>query len=161
LSDAAAPVVIKPQAGPQELFLASAADMAIYGGAAGGGKTWAFLLEPLRHIHNPNFGAVFFRREIPQITNEGGLWDESEKLYPLLGATSIQQPLQWTFPSSAKLTMTHLQHEKDVRNWQGSQVPLFLFDELTHFTRKQFFYMISRSRSTSGVVPYYSKLLPA
>lgn len=62
--------------------------------------------------------------------------------------------MQWHFPSGAKETFTHLQHEKDVLNWQGSQVPLIKYDELTHFTKKQFFYMLSRSRSTCGVRPY-------
>ena len=57
--------VIKPQAGPQEQFLASPADIAIYGGAAGSGKTWGVLMEPLRHVTNtPDFYAVFFRRSL-------------------------------------------------------------------------------------------------
>jgi phage terminase large subunit-like protein len=144
----------RPQKGPQEAFLASRADIAIYGGSAGGGKTFGLLLEPTRHIENQNFGAVFFRRETPQITNEGGLWDESRKIYPFLGATSLKQPYQWTFPAGSKVTMTHLHLEDDVFNWQGAQIPLILFDELTHFTRKQFFYMLSRNRSTCGVRPY-------
>ncbi|WP_442577851.1 terminase large subunit domain-containing protein [Mesorhizobium sp. ASY16-5R] len=145
---------IRPQPGPQEQFLSSVADIVVYGGSAGGGKTYALLMEPLRNTDNPEFGAVFFRRDTTQITNEGGLWDTSQNLYPLLGAISIQQPYRWTFPAGATVTMTHLQHEKDVRDWQGAQVPLILFDELTHFTRKQFFYMLSRNRSTCGVRPY-------
>src|SRR5690554_534113 len=72
-----------PQAGPQEQFLKSKADIAIYGGAAGGGKTWALLLEPLSHIANPGFGGVIFRRTTVQVRNEGGLWDESARMYPL------------------------------------------------------------------------------
>src|SRR5215467_12239907 len=79
-------VRIGPQEGPQSQFLATSADIAIYGGAAGGGKTFAELLEPLRHVGNKDFGAVIFRRTTPQITNEGALWDESIKLYPQLGA---------------------------------------------------------------------------
>lgn len=57
-------MVIRPQAGPQEQFLATPADIAIYGGSAGSGKSWALLLEPLRHINNKKFGAVFFRRTL-------------------------------------------------------------------------------------------------
>ncbi len=89
----AAPGRLAPQPGPQAAFLASAADIAIYGGAAGGGKTWALLMEPLRHVRNPGFGAVIFRRTTVQVRNEGGLWDESEGLYPRLGAHSFRSQL--------------------------------------------------------------------
>lgn len=146
--------VVRPQAGPQSQFLASAADIAIYGGAAGGGKTWGLLMEPLRHIDNPNFGAVFFRRNTVQVRNEGGLWDESEKLYPLLGATPREHVLDWSFPSKASVAFAHLEHDKNVLDWQGSQIPLICFDELTHFSPRQFWYMVSRNRSMCGVRPY-------
>ncbi|WP_234895419.1 terminase large subunit domain-containing protein [Sinorhizobium meliloti] len=84
-----AQTIIRPQPRPQTAFLASPADIAIYGGSAGGGKTWALLMEPLRHIANPQFGAVFFRRSTVQVRNEGGLWDESETLYPAIGASPL------------------------------------------------------------------------
>lgn len=148
------PKIIKPQAGPQEVFLASSSDIAIYGGAAGGGKTWALLMEPLRHIANSGFGAVFFRRSTVQVRNEGGLWDESEKLYPIIGATPREHVLSWEFPSGATVSFAHLEHDKTVLNWQGSQIPLLCFDELTHFSQKQFWYMVSRNRSMCGVRPY-------
>lgn len=149
------PKIIRPQPGPQTTFLASPADIAIYGGAAGGGKTWALLMEPLRHVANKEFGAVFFRRTLVQVRNEGGLWDESEKLYPMIGATPRSAPdLCWTFPSGAAVSFGHLEHDKTVLNWQGAQIPLICFDELTHFSEKQFWYMVSRNRSMSGVRPY-------
>lgn len=150
----AATNTIRPQPGPQMQFLASSADIAIYGGSAGGGKTWALLMEPLRHVKNKDFGAVFFRRTTVQIRNEGGLWDESGKLYPLLGASPKELTLEWKFPSGAAVSMAHLEYEKTVANWQGSQIALLLFDELTHFSEKQFFYMLSRNRSMCGVRPY-------
>jgi Terminase large subunit, T4likevirus-type, N-terminal len=146
--------IIRPQAGPQSVFLSTRADIAVYGGAAGGGKSWALLYEPLRHVNNPRFGCVFFRRESPQITNEGGLWDESQSLYPFAGATPRVGDLDWTFRSGAKVSFRHLQHEADKFKWQGPQIPLIQFDELTHFTKSQFWYMVSRNRSTCGVRPY-------
>lgn len=146
--------VIRPQPGPQENFLGCAADIAIYGGSAGGGKSWALLLEPLRHSANPNFGAVIFRRTTPQIRNEGGLWDESLKLYSLLGAEPKEHDLYWKFSSRSTISFAHLEHDKTVLNWQGSQIALIGFDELTHFTQKQFWYMLSRNRSMCGVRPY-------
>lgn len=145
---------LRPQQGPQTAFLASAADIATYGGSAGGGKTWGLLMEPLRHVHNPDFGAVFFRRTTVMIRNEGGLWDESGKLYPLVGAKPKEHVLEWRFPSNAAISFAHLEHDKNVLDYQGSQIPLICFDELTHFSAKQFWYMVSRNRSMCGVRPY-------
>lgn len=149
-------VIIRPQAGPQEKFLSTPADIAIYGGQAGGGKTWSLVAEPLRHINNPGFRTVIFRRTFPQITNEGGLYDETRELYPYFGGVDTQPSsgITWTFPSGARIRLTHMQLEKDKYAWQGAQVPLLDFDELTHFTSGQFWYMFSRNRSTCGVRPY-------
>src|SRR5215471_15024257 len=70
---------ISGQPGPQTEFLRTPADICVYGGAAGGGKTVGLILEPLRHVSRvANFRAVFFRRTMPQITNPGALWDEAE-----------------------------------------------------------------------------------
>lgn len=149
-----APKIIRPQPGPQEQFLASPADIVIYGGGAGGGKTWGLLLEPLRHVRNPGFGAVFFRRNTKQVKNEGGLWDESLKLYQPLGAIPKESTADWKFPSGATVSFSHLEHEKTKFDWQGSQIPLICFDELTHFTAGQFWYLVSRNRSMCGVRPY-------
>lgn len=147
---------IKPQAGRQEQFLSTSADIAFIGGAAGGGKTFSLIMEPLRHVSRvAGFGAVMFRRTSPQITNEGGLWDESLKLYPLLSAEPREYRLEWVFPPfDNSVRFAHLQYEKTIYDWQGSQIPLIIFDELTHFLRRQFFYMLSRNRSTCGVKPY-------
>lgn len=149
---------VRPQPGPQAVFLSTPADIAIYGGAAGGGKTYGLLLEPLRHIKRvPGFGGVIFRRNATQIRNEGGMWDESEKLYPLhpLSAVPREATLEWTFPPHGNaLKFAHLEYEKDIHSWQGAQIAFIGFDELTHFTEKQFFYMLSRNRSLCGVRPY-------
>ncbi len=146
--------IIGPQPGPQEAFLSTPADICGYGGAAGGGKSFGLLLEALRHIDNPEYGAVIFRRTYPEITNEGGLWDESMNIYPLVGGKSTEDPLEWTFTSGAKVRFAHMQYEKNKYDWQGASVAFIGFDEATHFTRSQVFYMLSRNRSTSGVKPY-------
>lgn len=147
-------IVIKPQSGQQEKFLKTEADIAVYGGAAGAGKSFALLMEPLRHIGNPGFGAVIFRRTYPQITNKGGLWDDSHQLYPVCGAEPKFSSLEWIFPSGAKIKFAHMQYEQDRYDWDGAQVPLICFDQLESFTWKQFFYMLARNRSICGIDPY-------
>lgn len=147
------PVIIRPQPA-QERFLTSPADIAIYGGAAGGGKSYALLMEPIRHYHRPGFYGVIFRRQATQIKNEGALWDESEAFYPHLSAMGSRHQLTWTFPSGARLRFAHLEYEQDKFGWMGAQVAFIGFDELTHFTEGQFWYLLSRNRSTCGVRPY-------
>ena len=144
---------IKPQT-KQAVFLSSSADIAIFGGAAGGGKSWALLLEPLRHTRKSDFGGVIFRRDRQQVTNEGGLWDEASSVYPLFGAKSNETDLFYRFESDATIGFAGLQLEKDVLKWQGSQIAYLGFDELTHFSEYQFFYMLSRNRSKSAVRSY-------
>lgn len=142
-----------PHPGPQTQFLASGADIAIYGGAAGGGKTWGLLLECTRYIARANWRPVIFRRVGTQIRAPGGLWDKAGEIYPILGATPNR--LDWVFPSGARVRMSHLQRDSDRFHWQGSELSLVCWDELTHFTRSQFDYIsLSRARSTDGSRPY-------
>jgi predicted phage terminase large subunit-like protein len=146
---------IRPQP-KQEHVLACDSDIAIMGGAAGGGKTYALLMEPLYHCHVPGFTAVIFRRIHPMIVAEGGIWDESLRLYP--GLQYAPKPkvgdLSWEFPGGATVRFSHLQYEHDVLTWYSSQIPLIEFDQLEQFTRQQFFEMLTRNRSTCGVRPY-------
>lgn len=144
---------IRPQEGFQMDFLSSPADIVIGGGAAGVGKTFALLLEPLRNKEVEGFGSVCFRRTSPQIKAEGALWDTSLQIYTKVNAKAKESSLEWDFGKS-KLKFSHLEYEKNIYDWQGSQVPLIMFDELTHFSKKMFFYMLTRNRSTCGVNPY-------
>lgn len=148
--------IIKPQSGPQERFLSTSADIAIYGGAAGGGKTFALLMEPLRYVNTQDYRAVIFRRNYNQIAVSGGLWEESVSIYGgIKGARSAKSPkYHWSFSDKASLNFDYLGRDEDLQKWQGSQITFIGFDELTHFTEKQFFYMLSRNRSTCGVKPY-------
>lgn len=146
--------ILRAQPGPQDKFEVCAADVAIYGGAAGGGKTYGLLRNPLKHVDNSRFGAVIFRRNSVQVRNKGGLWDTSMDIYAGVGASPRETNLLWTFKSGATVKFNHMQYESDILDWQGAQIPMIGFDELTHFTENQFWYMFSRNRSTCGVKPY-------
>lgn len=82
------------------------------------------------------------------------MWDESSSIYQLFGAKPREAQLEWNFPKKMRVKFSHLEYDSTVFDWQGSQIPMIGFDELTHFTEKQFFYMLSRNRSTSGVPGY-------
>lgn len=147
-------MIIRPHPGPQEKFLASTADIGIFGGAAGGGKTWALILETLRHvISNPRFAAVYFRRNTTQIKNPGGLWEQSMRVYPLVGGLP-SHTLEWRWRDGGRVKFAHLEHENTKLDWHGAEIPLIVFDELPTFTATQFWYLLSRNRSTSGVRGY-------
>lgn len=126
----------RPQPGPQRRFLASLADIAIYGGAAGGGKTWALLLQALPHEAEPDFSAVFFRRTTMQVRHPGGLWDESFRLYAARQAQPFTASLEWRFPSGARVRFAHLEHDKTVLEWQGAQLPLIAEGAISVATAK-------------------------
>lgn len=149
-------IEVRPNRGPQERFLSSPADIAIYGGAAGAGKSYALALEALRHIHRKGVGVVIFRRELTRLTGAGSIWETTESLYPSLGLTSRQSPvMEWRHPKSGStIELRHLQHESDKHAHQGKQYTAILFDEITEFSESQFWYLLSRARTTSGVHPY-------
>ncbi len=84
------------------------------------------------------------------------MWDESFEVYgKMRGARALQSPrLKWVFPSGARVSFMHLERDEELFKWQGTQITLLEFDELTHFTEHMFFYMLSRCRSGCGVTPY-------
>ena len=152
---------IKPQPGFQEKFLSSPADIVIGGGSAGAGKSFALMMEFLRHNNVENWTGVVFRRTYQQIAAAGGLWDTGINLYTQLAAPGKKSSVKinnskyyFEWPSRSRLNFSHLQHEKDKLNWQGAQIGYLAFDELTQFSPTQFFYLLSRNRSATGVRPY-------
>ncbi len=132
------------------------ADIAIYGGAAGSGKSHALLAEPIcRGLHEiPGFSAVIFRRTSKQVREAGGLWDKACEIYPNVGGIAHVGDLEFRFPSGAKIAFRHVEHEQDKHNYAGSEICYLGFDELYHFTESQFLFLTSRNRSTCGVRPY-------
>src|SRR5690242_12770402 len=97
-------IQLTPQPGPQTLFAASRADIAIYGGSAGAGKTYGLLLEGARYLpRKPGFTAALFRRTVPQITNPGAAWDEAVGLYTKIGGEPKLGDREFHWSSGGKL----------------------------------------------------------
>jgi predicted phage terminase large subunit-like protein len=141
------------------MLLSSRADIRVYGGGAGGGKSFAILLDPLRYIRNPHVRVVSFRRTGPQLTQAGGLWETARSIYGPLGGIARENPnLDWRFKGGFSHKFGHLQHESDVYKYQGAQITVVNFDEATHFTKKQFWYLRSRIRGAESGVRGYMNL---
>lgn len=145
-------VKIGPQPGFQEKVMACPADMAIVGGGAGPGKTWALMMDAARHHRMEGWRALILRRTAPEITNPGAMWDESFKLYPKMGGQPTD--LTWRWGKGTSIKFGHCQHEKDRYNYDGAQAAFVGFDQVEHFTSTIFWHIWSRMRSTCGVRPY-------
>jgi predicted phage terminase large subunit-like protein len=154
---ATAPVrVVEPQAGFQRAFLSSPADIVIGGGAAGAGKSFALLMDPLRFLsRRGRWAGTCFRRTFPEIHDEGGLWDTSTKLYTgLRGAEAVKSASRWNF-ANGRLRFGHIQYAADLLKRSGSQVPWLAIDEMHTFEEEMFWALMARNRTPyPGIRPY-------
>ena len=141
-------VAFMPNEGPQTDFLAAAEKDVLYGGAAGGGKSFAMLIDPLRYCHIAEHRALILRRSMPELRE---LIDKSRELYPkaFKGAKFREVEKLWNFPSGAKIEFGFLERDADVYRYQGQAYSWIGFDEITHLpTEFGWNYLASRLRTT-------------
>jgi hypothetical protein len=148
-------VIFKPNEGPQTEFLAAGETDVLYGGAAGGGKSYAMLVDPLRYCHRAAHRALILRRSMPELRE---LIDKSRELYPKAfpGCKFREVEKLWNFPSGAKVEFGFLERDADVYRYQGQAYSWIGFDEITHLpTEFGWNYLASRLRTTDpDIVPY-------
>ena len=148
-------VIFKPNEGPQTDFLAAPETDVLYGGAAGGGKSYAMLVDPLRYAHRAAHRALILRRSMPELRE---LIDKSRELYPKAfpGCKFREVEKIWTFPSGAKIEFGFLERDADVYRYQGQAYSWIGFDEITHLnTEFSWNYLSSRLRTTDpDITPY-------
>ena len=139
-----ADVIWRPQA-RQAAFMSRPEEEALYGGAAGGGKSEALIIEALRQVHIPHYRALILRKTYPELSE---LVDKSRKYYPAShpGCRFNETKHCWDFPSGARITFGAMQREADKYKYQGRAFDFIGFDELTHFTWEQYSYLLSRNR---------------
>jgi len=148
-------IVFRPNEGPQTEFLAASETDVLYGGAAGGGKSYAMLVDPLRYAHKASHRALILRRSMPELRE---LIDKSRELYPRAfpGCKYREVEKLWTFPSGAKIEFGFLERDADVYRYQGQAYSWIGFDEITHqATEFGWNYLASRLRTTDPeIIPY-------
>jgi hypothetical protein len=148
-------IVFAPNPGPQTEFLSASEREVLYGGAAGGGKTFSLIADPMRYFSHPEFNGLILRKTTDELREI--IW-KTQELYPkaFKGAKWQEKKSQWVFPSGARLWLTYLERDEDVLRYQGQAFSYIAFDELTqHPTPFAWNYMRSRLRTTAPDLPIF------
>jgi predicted phage terminase large subunit-like protein len=135
----------------QAAFLALDAREALYGGAAGGGKSSALLMAALQHVDTPGYAALLLRRTYADLSLPGALMDRAREWLSGTDARWEAQTKTWHFPSGASLTFGYLENENDRYRYQGAEFQFVGFDEVTQFSEAQYTYLASRLRRPEGM----------
>jgi len=151
-------VIFKPNPGPQTRFLAATEQEVLYGGAAGGGKSYSLVADPVRYFNNPHARMLLVRRSTEELRE---LISVSKQLYPqaIPGIRFMERDKTWVAPNGATLWMSYLDRDDDVMRYQGQAFNWIGFDELTQWPSPYAWnYMRSRLRSTKASgLPLYMR----
>jgi hypothetical protein len=150
-------IIFKPNPGPQTSFLAAPEREVLYGGAAGGGKSYAILADPLRYMAHPQFSGLILRHTTEELREL--IW-KSQELYPKIypGIKWSERKMQWQHPSGGKLWMSYLDRDEDVMRYQGLSFSYIAWDELTQWpTPFAYNYMRSRLRTAAPDLPVFMR----
>lgn len=154
------PNIIGPKSPKQYDFMHTDADITVFGGAAGAGKSYLGVLDFLKHVHDPHFRGCMVRRTTPQLKGPGGLHEKAEALFRL-----IDPKVRWRdkehhflFSSGAKIYLRHFENPKDQENFQGWEVTEFLIDEGQQFEEAMVIYLSSRMRNPKCPIKPHMKI---
>lgn len=127
---------------------------ALYGGAAGGGKSDALVAEALRQVDIPHYKAILFRKTFPEARE---LIIKSLNMYPRAYPKAKYNGSEhcWIFPSKARIYFGSMPNSNSYLRYQGLSFAFIGFDELTHFTQEEYEYLISRNRADGAGVRVY------
>ena len=150
-------VIFEPNDGPQTEFLASSEREVFYGGARGGGKSYAMLVDPLRFCHKQKHRALLIRRTMPELRD---LINHSQQLYPKAypGAKWREQEKEWKFPSGARIEFGYAENLTDVLRYQGQSYTWIGIDELPQYPTEDIYnFLRSSLRSVDPEIPVYMR----
>ena len=140
---------VAPQVGPQTRFHLTDAMMCVFGGAAGGGKSFALVHSHTPYIHLPKFTGAIFRETYSDLRMGGGIYGEAKEMYqrPELGGIAHDGRLEFNFPSGAQVALNHCQYDKDVAKYRSSQLGVIGIDEASLFNEYKIMGLWQRNRN--------------
>ena len=150
-------IIFKPNVGPQTDFLAAPEREVFYGGARGGGKSYAMLIDPLRYCHKAGHRALLLRRTMPELRD---IINHSQRLYSQAfpGAKWREQEKEWRFPSGAKIEFGYAENMTDVLRYQGQSYTWIGIDELPQYPSPDIYnFLRSSLRSVDPNIPVYMR----
>lgn len=148
-------VLFRPASKKQEMFIQSTAFRTVYGGSAGGGKTYMGLMRFLLYVNDPRFIGFVLRKNATDLKGAGGAFDEALEMFKKYDPkmTHTKQPMEIKFSNGAKIFFTGLNDEKGMKSLQGKQISGLMLDEATHFTEEEITWAESRLRTKANMVP--------
>ena len=150
-------IIFEPNDGPQTQFLAASEREVFYGGARGGGKSYAMLIDPLRYCDKGSHRALLIRRTMPELRD---LISHSQRLYPKAypGTKWREQEKEWRFPSGARIEFGYAENMTDVLRYQGQSYTWIGIDELPQYPNPEIYnFLRSSLRSTDPEVPVFMR----
>tara|TARA_R100001440_G_scaffold28496_1_gene46139 strand:+ start:1624 stop:3441 length:1818 start_codon:yes stop_codon:yes gene_type:complete len=150
-------VIFQPNEGPQSDFLASSEREVFYGGARGGGKSYAMLVDPLRYCDKQHHRALLIRRTMPELRD---LINHSQQLYSKAypGAKWREQEKEWKFPSGARIEFGYAENLTDALRYQGQSYTWIGIDELPQYPTPDIYnFLRSSLRSVDPEIPVYMR----
>lgn len=134
----------------QRRFLALECFEALYGGAAGGGKSDALLMAALQYVHVPYYNALIIRKSYSDLALPGAIMDRSQAWLSGTDAHWHGLDRQWRFPSGAKIQFGYLDNENDKFRYQSANFHGIFVDELTQFPESRYSFLLSRCRRNAN-----------
>lgn len=130
----------------QQLFLSLQGREAMYGGAAGGGKSDALLMAAAQYVDVPGYSALILRRTWPDLNAPGAILDRARTWWGGLDVRIRDGGRIFEFPSGARIQFGYTLHDSDKYKFQSAEYQFIGFDELTQFDESIYTYMFSRVR---------------
>lgn len=146
--------------GPQRLLITCPADVLLFGGARGGGKSDCILGDWLGHVaENPGYAnGIIFRQTLPELEE---LIERAKQLFLPIGARWKEQKKRFIFPGGATLVFKYLKRLSDIQRYQGKQLTWVGIEEAGNWptdlmpdgtpTNKAFRMLMASMRSAHGV----------